>query len=198
MPRSSFRSRPLALAVTFPILVPILGCEPGKPAAVAPPPPTVVVATVERRDVPIYADNVARTEAKDTVEVFARVKATLVAREFAEGSVVAAGAVLYRLDPAEYRAILDSAEALVAKAEADLKLAREQVTVRTAEAGLAEAKARKVSIEAGVTQAWWRFVGEDGLTLGIDHFGASAPGEVLVKQFGLDAAGVTAKIQAWL
>jgi transketolase len=58
--------------------------------------------------------------------------------------------------------------------------------------------ARKVSIEAGVTQAWWRFVGEDGLTLGIDHFGASAPGEVLVKQFGLDAAGVTAKIQAWL
>jgi membrane fusion protein (multidrug efflux system) len=147
MSRSSSRFRPLALAVLFPVLFPILGCEPGKPAAVAPSPPTVVVATVERRDVPIHADTVARTEAKDSVEIFARVKATLLAREFTEGSVVAAGAVLYRLDPAEYQAILGSAEALVAKAEADLRLAREQVTVRTAEAGLAEAKARKVKAD---------------------------------------------------
>ena len=137
----------LPLALLVPLAALPAGCGPAKPVAAAPTPPTVVVAAVERRDVPIHADTVARTEAKDSVEIFARVKATLMAREFEEGSVVAAGAVLYRLDPAEYQAILNSAEALVAKAEADLKLAREQVTVRTAEAGLAEARARKVKAD---------------------------------------------------
>lgn len=143
MPRPKNRLRPLSRAATVVAIAALPGCEPARPPASAPPPPTVVVATVERRDVDLLVENVARTEAKDIVEIFARVKATLVAREFEEGSVVGAGAVLYRLDPSEYRAILESAEALVAKAEADLKLAREQVTVRTAEAGLAEAKARK-------------------------------------------------------
>jgi transketolase len=42
----------------------------------------------------------------------------------------------------------------------------------------------KVSIEAGVTLGWERFVGSDGLTIGLDRFGASAPAEVLFEHFG--------------
>jgi membrane fusion protein (multidrug efflux system) len=147
MPRPMNRLRSLSRGAIVFALAPALGCEPARPPAVVPPPPTVVVTVVERRDLDLYSENVARTEARDTVEIFARVKATLVSMEFEEGSVVEAGKVLYRLDPSEYRAILDSAEALVAKAEADVKLAREQVSVRTAEAGLAEAKARKVKAD---------------------------------------------------
>lgn len=52
----------------------------------------------------------------------------------------------------------------------------------------------KVSIEAGVTTGWQKYVG-DGLTIGLDHFGASAPAEVLFAEFGLTAPAVTARIR---
>jgi transketolase len=42
----------------------------------------------------------------------------------------------------------------------------------------------KVSVEAGVTQGWDRFVGSEGESLGIDRFGASAPGPVVQQELG--------------
>jgi len=42
----------------------------------------------------------------------------------------------------------------------------------------------KVSVEAGATLGWSRYVGSTGESLGIDRFGASAPGPVLQKEFG--------------
>lgn len=51
-----------------------------------------------------------------------------------------------------------------------------------------------VSIEAGVTLGWERWVGRDGLTIGVDRFGASAPAGELLERFGLGAEGVTERI----
>lgn len=59
------------------------------------------------------------------------------------------------------------------------------------------AKSRKVSVEAGVTAAWYKVVGSNGLTIGLDHYGASAPGEVLAEKFGFTPDAVAAKIAAW-
>jgi len=53
----------------------------------------------------------------------------------------------------------------------------------------------KVSIEAGVTTGWQKYVG-DGLTIGIDSFGASAPAEVLYDHFGLTAEKIVPQILA--
>lgn len=53
---------------------------------------------------------------------------------------------------------------------------------------------KKVSLEAGATLGWDRIVGSDGLKLGIDHFGASAPGEVLAEKFGFTPAAVRQRI----
>jgi transketolase len=52
-----------------------------------------------------------------------------------------------------------------------------------------EIKAR-VSIEAGSTFGWERYVGEQGTAIGIDHFGASAPGNVLYEKFGITAGKI--------
>jgi transketolase len=52
----------------------------------------------------------------------------------------------------------------------------------------------KVSIEAGVTLGWERFVGTDGLLIGLDRFGASAPAEVLFKHFGFSAEAIVPQI----
>jgi transketolase len=48
----------------------------------------------------------------------------------------------------------------------------------------------RVSIEAGTTMGWYRWVGERGIAIGLDRFGASGPGSVLVKQFGFTADNV--------
>lgn len=46
---------------------------------------------------------------------------------------------------------------------------------------------RRVSMEAGVTSGWHRWVGDSGIALGIDRFGASAPGNFVMEQFGITA-----------
>ncbi|GAO56161.1 transketolase [Novosphingobium sp. MD-1] len=51
----------------------------------------------------------------------------------------------------------------------------------------------KVSIEAGVTLGWQKYVG-DGLTIGMDTFGASAPAEVLFDHFGFAVDKIVPKI----
>jgi transketolase len=48
----------------------------------------------------------------------------------------------------------------------------------------------RVSVEAGVTQGWERYVGEMGTAIGIDRFGASAPGEINMQKFGFTAEHV--------
>ncbi len=48
----------------------------------------------------------------------------------------------------------------------------------------------RVSMEAGVTMPWYRFVGLDGKALGIDHYGASAPAATLFREFGFTAENV--------
>ncbi len=56
----------------------------------------------------------------------------------------------------------------------------------------------RLSVEAGTTRGWERFVGEDGASIGIDTFGASAPDKVLAKLFGFTTENVIAKARALL
>jgi transketolase len=58
--------------------------------------------------------------------------------------------------------------------------------------------AKRVSVEAGTTIGWERIVGSDALLIGINHFGASAPGELLADKFGFTAAGIQKKISSWI
>jgi transketolase len=49
---------------------------------------------------------------------------------------------------------------------------------------------KRVSVEAGVTLGWDRYVGFDGLKIGVDHFGHSAPFKLLAEKYGLVANGI--------
>jgi transketolase len=49
---------------------------------------------------------------------------------------------------------------------------------------------KRLSVEAGRTFGWERYVGQDGRAIGIDHFGASAPAEVLAERFGFTVDAV--------
>jgi transketolase len=51
----------------------------------------------------------------------------------------------------------------------------------------------KLSVEAGATLGWWKYVGLDGDVVGIDRFGASAPGPIVMKELGFSAENVAAR-----
>ncbi|MFH1497968.1 MAG: transketolase, partial [Verrucomicrobiota bacterium] len=55
---------------------------------------------------------------------------------------------------------------------------------------------KRVAIEAGVTGLWYQYVGLDGKVIGIDRFGISAPGNVVMKELGITTEAVVAAVQA--
>jgi transketolase len=57
---------------------------------------------------------------------------------------------------------------------------------------------RRLSVEAGSTMGWNRWVGDTGASIGIDHFGASAPGPELAEKFGFTADAVAARARELL
>ena len=60
------------------------------------------------------------------------------------------------------------------------------------ESVLPRAITARVSMEAGVTPGWERYLGLDGIALGIDRYGASAPQNVVYDKLGLKAAPIVA------
>jgi len=48
----------------------------------------------------------------------------------------------------------------------------------------------KISIEAGATMGWWKYIGRDGIAIGLDRFGASAPGKIALDKLGINQAAV--------
>jgi transketolase len=51
----------------------------------------------------------------------------------------------------------------------------------------------KIAVEAGATLGWWKYVGLDGDVVGLDRFGASAPGPIVLKELGFSAESVAAR-----
>ena len=56
----------------------------------------------------------------------------------------------------------------------------------------------RVAFEAGRGESWGRLIGCDGLFIGIEHFGASAPDKVLAEKFGFTAPQVAERVRAFL
>lgn len=53
-------------------------------------------------------------------------------------------------------------------------------------------------VEAGTTTGWSSLLGREVFAIGIDHYGASAPGEVLAEKFGFTATAIHSKLKAWI
>jgi transketolase len=48
----------------------------------------------------------------------------------------------------------------------------------------------KLAVEAGATMGWYKYIGHNGAVIGLDHFGASAPGPIVMEKFGFSVANV--------
>jgi transketolase len=60
-------------------------------------------------------------------------------------------------------------------------------------AGVLPTGVPKLAIEAGVTVGWWKYVGQNGDVIGLDRFGASAPGQKVLAELGFSVENVAAR-----
>jgi len=63
---------------------------------------------------------------------------------------------------------------------------------------LPPAVSSRIAVEAGVTQGWDKYVGDKGEVIGIDTFGASAPGEVMMREYGFTVENICERAIALL
>ena len=64
------------------------------------------------------------------------------------------------------------------------------------ESVLPSAVTKRVAVEAGVTDGWWKYVGTNGKIIGLDRFGESAPAGQLFKEFGFTVENVVKNVEA--
>lgn len=118
------------------------------------PPRNVFAAKVVTKDVPFYLDEIGTTSAFEMVQIKAQVTGQIISREFKDGGDVKKGDLLFKIDPRPYEAVLASAKADLALAQANLKRQKvlEQKNV-TATQELDTATASAMRAEAAVAAA---------------------------------------------
>jgi len=146
------RIRPLVVAPLAATLALAVACSRGgDQAAFTPPPPEVTVMTVAPRAVALPYEFTARIEGSREVEVRARVSGILLRRVYDEGRPVRQGQLLFEIDPAQYRAEVQAAQAVLAEAEA--RRSRAEREVARLEPLLAERAASRKSYDDAVSES---------------------------------------------
>ena len=162
-------------------------------AASAPPTPQVGVVTIQPQNVVLNTELPGRTTPVLVADVRPQVTGLIRARLFKEGSEVKAGQLLYEIDPANYKAAVDSAKATLAKAQSSLVSTRlkaeryqELVTIKAVsqqdnddqaslmKQGEADVASAKASLESGqvnlaytrVTSPITGHIGKSAVTVG--------------------------------
>lgn len=108
------------LGATIIVLFAVTACGKSDQQASAPPPTEVSVITVKQGPLGVTNELPGRLESTRIAEIRARVPGVVLKRTFREGSEVKAGATLFLIDPAQFKANYNSANAAVARAEATL------------------------------------------------------------------------------
>src|SRR5215469_16610833 len=111
----------------FVLQMAVSGCNRLIPQAAgpqAPPPPLVSVAKAQARDVPVFLDEIGKSNAFESVTVTPQVGGRIVQRHFQDGADLAKGQLLFVIDPRPYQAQLDSSKGALAQAKAALELAK--------------------------------------------------------------------------
>jgi RND family efflux transporter MFP subunit len=121
-----------------------VGCTKTSTAAGSPPPPDVEIATVEQKDIPIVREWIGTLDGMVNADIKAQVTGYLLKQNYAEGSFVRKGQMLFEIDPRPLQAALDQAIGQLAQANAQ---------VAQANAGLAQAQSQVVSSDANQRKA---------------------------------------------
>lgn len=114
----------------------LAACGGTKAAPPAPPPPGVLIATVARRDLPLYIEAVGSLDGYVNADMRARVRGYLRSQDFKDGSFVKEGQLLYTIEATDYLAAVAAAKAnleraKVAQSHAKVQVARDENLLKT-------------------------------------------------------------------
>jgi RND family efflux transporter MFP subunit len=121
-----------------------IGCTKNSNAAGSPPPPDVEVAVVEQKDIPIERQWIGTLDGMVNAVIKAQANGYLLTQNYAEGSFVRKGQLLFEIDPRPLQAAADQAVGQLAQANAQLAQAK---------AGFVQAQAQLLSAEANQRKA---------------------------------------------
>lgn len=138
-----------------------------------------VALALSRQNLPTLAGT--GTEAKKGAYILR--DSDLAEGELPEVILMASGSEVYKAVEAFDALVEDNVKARVVSMPSMARFLEQDDDYR--ESVLPDAVRNRVAMEAGASQAWYRFVGLDGLVIGIDRFGNSAPGDVIFEEYGL-------------
>ena len=105
----------------------LAGCQQRQQETPPPPTPEVATVTARHQEVLLTTELSGRTSAYRVAEIRPQVNGLIQNRLFTEGADVRAGELLYKIDPASFRAALSNVEAALGRSEANLPAIRSRV-----------------------------------------------------------------------
>ena len=125
------------------------GCKEAPKTSTAPIP--VTASDVVQRDVPIYREWIGTTIGYDTANIRPKVSGYLVSQDYAEGTPVKTGDLLFKIDPRQYQNAFDQAKGKLEQSQAQLAQAKSQLAENLSE--VEQAKAQVKAAEGDLAKA---------------------------------------------
>ncbi len=124
-----------------------------KTVEASPPPPEVEVIEVRQQDVPTYSEWIGTTDGMVNAEIRAQVSGYLLKQDYAEGSFVKKGQLLFEIDERPLQAALDQSKGKLAQAEGQFGQANSQLVQTQAQVGQAQAQVEQAQAQLAQMQA---------------------------------------------
>src|SRR5580698_3014594 len=125
----------------------LTNCSRASAGAAEPTPPEVEVAAVEQKDIPVYREWIGTLDGQVNAAIRSQVTGYLLTQDYAEGSFVKKGQLLFRIDPRPLQAAADQARGQLAQADGQLAQAQAQYQQSEAQLASAEANQRKAQFD---------------------------------------------------
>src|SRR6267142_543610 len=122
-------------------------CTTKTSAAIPQPPTDVGVATVEQRDVPLYREWIGTLDGMVNAAIKAEVSGYLLSQDYAEGSFVRKGQLLFEIDARPFQAALDQAQGQLEQARGQIAQANAQLGQSQAQLAVAEANQGRTQMD---------------------------------------------------
>jgi membrane fusion protein, multidrug efflux system len=132
----------------------ISGCEKEKKAG-PPPPPVVEVTQVMSKDIPVFSEWVGTLDGLVNAVIRAQVQGYLIKQNYREGDLVRKGQVLFEIDPREFQAAFEQAQAVLSQAKGALNQAKAGLSQAKGTVEQTKASLEKAKAEVSVQDARW-------------------------------------------
>ena len=143
-------ARAAATSLMIVALLAAAACTKTKATSQPPGPPEVEVAMVEQKDVPIYSEWIGTLDGLVNAEIKSQVTGYLLNKNYAEGSFVRKGQLMFEIDPRPFQAAVEQAKGDLAKAQGQLGQA--EALLLQAEAQLAQMQANQGKTQLDVNR----------------------------------------------